>query len=145
MAVFARSQVWSSIAAVIGFRSGALPQICGLTGAVVGGGLAILVLPHLEEPLRSVEPELRAFEPRTYPTCEHDHDDVQEHGREGRDGKTPMRVQHAACERRQRHEQYVREREPQHVGRQRESGVFARETGVQLGRESVRGVLKKTR
>jgi S1-C subfamily serine protease len=49
------------IAVVIGFRSGALPQICGLTGAVVGGGLAIFVLPHLEEPLGSVEPELRAF------------------------------------------------------------------------------------
>jgi S1-C subfamily serine protease len=49
------------IAVVIGFRSGALPQICGLTGAVLGGGLSILVLPYLEEPLRSVDPQIRAF------------------------------------------------------------------------------------
>lgn len=49
------------IAVVIGFRSGALPQICGLTGAVMGGGLAILLLPHLEDPLTSLDPEIRAF------------------------------------------------------------------------------------
>jgi S1-C subfamily serine protease len=45
----------------IGFRSGALPQLIGLAGAVLGGILAVLLLPYLEEPLRPVDPSLRAF------------------------------------------------------------------------------------
>jgi S1-C subfamily serine protease len=49
------------IAVVIGFRSGALPQLVGLAGALLGGVLALILLPHLEGPLESVDPQLRAF------------------------------------------------------------------------------------
>ena len=42
--------------------------------------------------------------------------DIQQHGRERRDGEPPVGIQDAARERRQRHEQQVREREPQHRG-----------------------------
>jgi S1-C subfamily serine protease len=49
------------IAVVIGFRSGALPQLIGLAGALLGGGLALFLLPRLEAPLTSVDPQLRAF------------------------------------------------------------------------------------
>jgi S1-C subfamily serine protease len=45
----------------IGFRSGALPQLIGLAGAVLGGIIAVLLLPYLEEPLTPVDPSLRAF------------------------------------------------------------------------------------
>ena len=50
-----------AIAIVIGFRSGALPQLVGLAGALLGGGLALLLLPHLEAPLAAIDPPLRAF------------------------------------------------------------------------------------
>ena len=50
-----------TIAIVIGFRSGALPQLIGLAGALLGGALALLLVPHLEAPLASVDPPLRAF------------------------------------------------------------------------------------
>src|SRR5258705_12525576 len=50
-----------AIATIFGFRSGALPQLTGLIGAVGGVALAILALPHLETPLNAVEPSLRAF------------------------------------------------------------------------------------
>ena len=49
------------IACVIGFRSGALPQIVGLAGAILGGAIAILVLPLLEDPLSTLDPDIRAF------------------------------------------------------------------------------------
>lgn len=49
------------VAVVIGFRSGALPQLCGLAGAVLGGVLAIILVPYLEAPLESVDAQLRAF------------------------------------------------------------------------------------
>jgi S1-C subfamily serine protease len=49
------------IATLFGFRSGAVPQVAGLIGAVAGGALAILALPHLETPLEAIEPSLRAF------------------------------------------------------------------------------------
>ncbi|HEX5015205.1 MAG TPA: MarP family serine protease [Candidatus Limnocylindrales bacterium] len=49
------------VAVVIGFRSGALPQLCGLAGAVLGGVLSILAVPYLEQPLESVDAQLRAF------------------------------------------------------------------------------------
>jgi S1-C subfamily serine protease len=49
------------VGVAIGFRSGALPQLIGLAGAVFGGVLAILLLPYLEEPLGPVDPSLRAF------------------------------------------------------------------------------------
>ena len=49
------------IACVIGFRSGALPQIVGLAGAILGGAIAILALPLLEDPLATLDPDIRAF------------------------------------------------------------------------------------
>jgi S1-C subfamily serine protease len=50
------------IAVVIGFRSGALPQLIGLAGAILGGGLALALLPRLEVPLASIDsPQIRAF------------------------------------------------------------------------------------
>ena len=49
------------IAAVLGYRSGALPQLTGLVGAIAGGGVAVIALPHLEAPLEALEPSQRAF------------------------------------------------------------------------------------
>jgi S1-C subfamily serine protease len=46
-------------ALLLGFRSGALPQVGGLVGALVGGVLAILALPWLETPLASIDPGIR--------------------------------------------------------------------------------------
>jgi S1-C subfamily serine protease len=50
-----------AIATIFGYRSGALPQLAGLIGAVAGGVLAILALPHLITPLEAIDPSLRAF------------------------------------------------------------------------------------
>lgn len=47
------------LAALLGFRSGALPQIGGLIGAILGGVLAVLALPWFETFLRDVDPTLR--------------------------------------------------------------------------------------
>jgi S1-C subfamily serine protease len=49
------------VAVIAGFRSGALPQLGGLLGAVAGGGLAILALPYLLDVLQTLEPPIRAF------------------------------------------------------------------------------------
>lgn len=49
------------VAVVLGYRSGALPQVGGLTGAIVGGALAILALPLLEVLLEPFEPGTRAI------------------------------------------------------------------------------------
>ena len=49
------------LAVVLGFRSGALPQICGLIGAVGGGGLAILALPLLVDPLDAIPAGIRPY------------------------------------------------------------------------------------
>jgi S1-C subfamily serine protease len=49
------------IATLFGYRSGALPQIVGLLGAVAGGAISVLALPHLRAPLDAIEPSLRAF------------------------------------------------------------------------------------
>jgi S1-C subfamily serine protease len=49
------------LAIVFGFRSGALPQVGGLLGAIAGGGLAILALPFLADPLASLQPTIRPF------------------------------------------------------------------------------------
>jgi S1-C subfamily serine protease len=49
------------VALVVGFRSGALPQLAGLLGAIAGGVIVLAVLPYVEQPLSSVEPSLRAF------------------------------------------------------------------------------------
>lgn len=50
-----------AVAMLVGFRSGALPQLAGLLGAISGGVLAIIALPYLEDPLASIDPPLRAF------------------------------------------------------------------------------------
>jgi S1-C subfamily serine protease len=47
------------IAAILGFRSGALPQIGGLLGALVGGGIAVLCLPWFADGLRAMDPTFR--------------------------------------------------------------------------------------
>ena len=47
------------IAAILGFRSGALPQIGGLIGALLGGVAAVLALPWFGDWLRDIDPTLR--------------------------------------------------------------------------------------
>jgi S1-C subfamily serine protease len=49
------------LAVLLGFRSGALPQVGGLLGAVGGGALAVLSLPLLVEPLASVPAGIRPY------------------------------------------------------------------------------------
>lgn len=49
------------LALVLGFRSGALPQIGGLVGAVGGGVLVILALPLLVDPLDAVPIGIRPY------------------------------------------------------------------------------------
>ena len=53
--------VFVVIAVLLGLRSGALPQIGGLVGALIGGGLAIVAVQLLEEPLTDVDPTVRPF------------------------------------------------------------------------------------
>ena len=49
------------VAVVLGFRSGALPQIGGLAGAVAGGAGAILALPLAKQLLGGLDPAPRAL------------------------------------------------------------------------------------
>ena len=49
------------LAILLGFRSGALPQVGGLLGAIGGGAIAVLSLPLLVEPLESVPAAIRPF------------------------------------------------------------------------------------
>jgi S1-C subfamily serine protease len=49
------------LAVVLGFRSGALPQIGGLLGAVGGGALIVLALPLLIDPLDAVPAGIRPY------------------------------------------------------------------------------------
>ena len=49
------------LAIILGFRSGALPQVGGLLGAIGGGALAVLSVPHLVEPLDVIPADLRAY------------------------------------------------------------------------------------
>ena len=49
------------LAVVLGFRSGALPQIGGLVGAVGGGALAVLALPLLIDPLDALPAGIRPY------------------------------------------------------------------------------------
>lgn len=49
------------LAVLLGFRSGALPQVGGLLGAVGGGALAVLSLPYLVDPLASVPAGIRPY------------------------------------------------------------------------------------
>jgi S1-C subfamily serine protease len=49
------------LAVLLGFRSGALPQVGGLLGAVGGGALAVLSLPLLLDPLNNVPAGIRPY------------------------------------------------------------------------------------
>ena len=49
------------ISAILGWRSGAIPQVTGLVGAVAGGAAALLALPYLADPLSGVDPAIRPF------------------------------------------------------------------------------------
>lgn len=49
------------LGAVLGFRSGALPQVGGLVGAAIGAVAAIAALPFLADPIASIDPSLRPF------------------------------------------------------------------------------------
>jgi S1-C subfamily serine protease len=49
------------LAILLGFRSGALPQVGGLLGAVGGAALAIAALPLASEALSSMDPDVRPF------------------------------------------------------------------------------------
>lgn len=50
-----------AIGAILGFRSGALPQIGGLIGAIGGAVLVIRLLPALADALGSLDPTIRPF------------------------------------------------------------------------------------
>jgi S1-C subfamily serine protease len=47
------------MAIILGWRSGAIPQVGGLVGAVCGGAIAILALPSLADPLAGLDPSIR--------------------------------------------------------------------------------------
>ncbi len=49
------------VALILGWRSGAIPQVTGLLGAIGGGVLAILVLPYLADVLRELDASIRPF------------------------------------------------------------------------------------
>ena len=49
------------VAAIHGWRSGAIPQVTGLIGAIAGGAIAISALPYLADPLSGVSPTFRPF------------------------------------------------------------------------------------
>lgn len=49
------------VALVLGARSGAIPQVGGLLGAVAGGALAVSLLPFLADPLSEVDPTVRPW------------------------------------------------------------------------------------
>jgi S1-C subfamily serine protease len=47
------------VAAILGWRSGAIPQVSGLIGAIAGGAAAILAFPYLADPLSGIDPAFR--------------------------------------------------------------------------------------
>ena len=49
------------VGAWLGFRSGALPQIGGLIGAIGGAALVIALLPALADPIGEIDPNIRPF------------------------------------------------------------------------------------
>jgi S1-C subfamily serine protease len=49
------------VAVLLGYRSGALPQVGGLIGALIGGAVALLAVPLLEEPLSRVDADIRPY------------------------------------------------------------------------------------
>lgn len=50
-----------TLAIILGFRSGAVPQVGGLAGAVLGGIAAVLLVPFVVEVLPDLEPGARAL------------------------------------------------------------------------------------
>lgn len=46
---------------ILGARSGAIPQVGGLVGAVAGGATAVLLLPVFADPLSGVDPTVRPW------------------------------------------------------------------------------------
>jgi S1-C subfamily serine protease len=53
--------VLAIVALILGARSGAVPQVGGLLGALGAGALGILALPALAVPLSGIEPGIRPF------------------------------------------------------------------------------------
>lgn len=49
------------IAVILGWRSGAIPQILGLAGAVGGGAIALVALPYFADPLAGLDPLFRSL------------------------------------------------------------------------------------
>jgi S1-C subfamily serine protease len=49
------------VGVILGARSGAIPQIGGLAGAIAGGAGAVLLLPVVADPLAGVDPTLRPW------------------------------------------------------------------------------------
>ncbi|MDO8484667.1 MAG: MarP family serine protease [Candidatus Limnocylindrales bacterium] len=49
------------VALILGARSGAIPQVGGLLGAIAGGAAAVLLLPTLADPLSEVDPARRPW------------------------------------------------------------------------------------
>jgi len=49
------------VALILGWRSGAIPQVTGLLGAIAGGVVAILALPYLADVLSELDPSIRPF------------------------------------------------------------------------------------
>ena len=49
------------VAIILGFHSGALPQIAGLLGAVAGGALAVIALNRLADPLGDIPAGIRPY------------------------------------------------------------------------------------
>jgi S1-C subfamily serine protease len=47
------------VAAILGWRSGAIPQISGLIGAIAGGAAAIIAFPYIADPLSGMDPAFR--------------------------------------------------------------------------------------
>ena len=47
------------VAAILGWRSGALPQVLGLLGAILAGAAVLYALPLLSEPLAGIDPVFR--------------------------------------------------------------------------------------
>jgi len=49
------------VALILGARSGAIPQVGGLLGAIAGGALAVSLLPLMKDPLSEVDPTVRPW------------------------------------------------------------------------------------
>ncbi len=47
------------VAVILGWRSGATPQVFGLIGAITGGAAAILALPYVSDQLSGIDPTMR--------------------------------------------------------------------------------------